>query len=165
MRLLPCLTGLLLFTTVAGAQPAANYNAGPGPGYDPSQQPMPDQGPAPGPGAGYDAGQPQGGPGYGAAPQDQGGQQGGMQHQGGGQRARIPFKQRFETANVTHDGRLTLDQARQGRLGMVVHNFGQIDADHKGYVTVQDVHAWHHARHQAQMAQQQGQGQAPPPQR
>ena len=156
MRLLPCLTGLLLITTVAGAQPA-NYSAGPGPGYDPGQQPMPESGPGPGPG--YDAGQPPAGSGYGPGPQ--GDPQNGMQH--GAQRAQVPFRQRFETANVTHDGRLTLDQARQGHLGMVVHNFDQIDADHKGYVTVQDVHAWHHARHQAQMAQQQGQ--APAPQR
>ena len=129
MRLLPCLTGLLLITTAAAAQPAPNA----GPGYDPGQQ----QG-APGPG--YDPGQAQG---TGAEPQ------------AGGRRAHVSFKQRFETANVTHDGRLTLDQARQGHILMVAKNFDQIDADHKGYVTVQDVHAWHHARHQARAAQDQ----------
>ena len=153
MRLLPCLTGLLLITSAAAAQPA-NYNAGPGPSYDPGSQPMP------GPGGDVGQGGPgQGGPGYGPGPEGPGGQgpqagPGGAPH-GGMQRPRVPFAQRFESANVTHDGRLTLEQARAGHMGMIAHNFEQIDADHKGYVTVQDVHAWHRARHQAQMAQQQ----------
>ena len=153
MRLLPCLPGLLLITAAAAAQPA-NYNAGPGPGYDPSAQPMP--GPD-------DVGQPQGDPGYGPGPQGPGGQEagpgGGMPQQNAARRPHGAFKQRFEAANLTHDGRLTLDQARQGHIAMVVRNFDQIDADHKGYVTIQDVHAWHRARRQAQ---QQGSSPAQP---
>ncbi len=141
MRLLHCLPGLLLVSTMAGAQPA-NYNAGPGPGYDPSQQAMPGQAPDAGPPP--DAGQPPG-PGQ----DGQGPRQNGAHHQ------HAKLKDRFEAANTSHDGRLTLQQAQQAHLGMVARNFDQIDADHKGYVTMQDVHAWHRARHQAKAQQQQ----------
>lgn len=52
------------------------------------------------------------------------------------------FRQRFDSANVTHNGRLTLDQARQGHMGMIARHFGEIDAGHKGYITMDDIRAY-----------------------
>ena len=46
--------------------------------------------------------------------------------------------QRFAAANVTRDGRLTLEQAQAG-MPMVARNFGSIDLDHKGYVTLSEI--------------------------
>jgi len=71
------------------------------------------------------------------------------------------MKARFEAANTSNDGKLTLDQARAAHLSMVVHHFDQIDAEHKGYVTLQDMHTWHQARHQTHLTAQQ---QTPQPQ-
>jgi len=56
------------------------------------------------------------------------------------------FKAKFEAANTTNDGKLTKDQAQAGHMGMVVKNFDAIDADHKGYVTLEDVKAFRAAR-------------------
>jgi len=50
--------------------------------------------------------------------------------------------QRFHDANVSHDGHLTLDQARAARLRMVVQDFEAIDKTQKGYVTLDDIKAW-----------------------
>jgi hypothetical protein len=52
------------------------------------------------------------------------------------------FIERFQAANTMGDGRLTLAQAQAGHLPMVVRNFDAIDAQHKGYVTLQDVRAY-----------------------
>jgi hypothetical protein len=71
---------------------------------------------------------------------------------------RAPLRERFEAANTTHDGKLTLDQARAAHLVGVVRHFSEIDADHKGYVTLQDVHTWMAAQRAAR-----GGGQMPPP--
>lgn len=65
------------------------------------------------------------------------------------------MKARFEAANTTNDGKLTLEQARAAHLGMVAHNFVQIDTERKGYVTLQDVKVWHQARKQARAGQKQ----------
>jgi len=65
----------------------------------------------------------------------------------------------FAAANVTHDGRLTLDQAQASGWKMVVRHFQDIDRDHKGYVTLQDVREFHKEVHAAKAAQQGG----PPP--
>ena len=46
--------------------------------------------------------------------------------------------QRFAAANVTHDGRLTRDQAATG-MPMVARNFDTIDVDHKGFVTLPEI--------------------------
>jgi len=67
------------------------------------------------------------------------------------------MRDRFEAANTTHDGRLTIDQAQAAGWHGLVRNFGQIDADHKGYVTIQDIRAWGQARRAARAGQQ------PPP--
>ena len=74
--------------------------------------------------------------------------------------ARQNFRARFEEANITHDGRLTLDQAQAARMGPLVRHFGEIDAGNKGYITMQDVRAWRQARRQAQGGPQ---GAPPPP--
>ncbi len=70
--------------------------------------------------------------------------------------------QRFDSANTSGDGRLTLQQAQAAHMGRIVKNFGQIDADRKGYVTKQDIQAWQHAMHQQQPPGQPPQY-APPP--
>ena len=101
-------------------------------------QPAPDQPPPP------DQGQ------QSEAPPPQGGQ---MAPPG----ARQNFRQRFEAANTTNDGRLTLQQAQAARMGQLVRHFSEIDSGNKGYITLQDVRAWHQAMHQ-------GQGAPPPPQ-
>ena len=62
------------------------------------------------------------------------------------QRPRMTFAQRFEAANTTHDGKLTLEQARTARLAVVVRNFAAIDRDNKGYITRRDMVAFNKAR-------------------
>jgi hypothetical protein len=61
---------------------------------------------------------------------------------------RSPFLARFQAANTTNDGKLTLDQAQAAHMIGIVKFFSQIDADHKGYVTIQDIHAWIASRRQ-----------------
>lgn len=61
------------------------------------------------------------------------------------------FAQRFAAANVTHDGRLTRDQAQA--LPQVARHFDAIDTAHKGYVTRADIRAWRVARRAARPAE------------
>jgi hypothetical protein len=49
--------------------------------------------------------------------------------------------QHFEKANVTHDGRLTLEQAQSGYKSIAGH-FTAIDQDKKGYITLDDINAY-----------------------
>jgi hypothetical protein len=58
-------------------------------------------------------------------------------------------RQRFEAANVTHDGKLTREQAEQAHWMGVFHHFDDIDRDRKGYVTLQDLHDYAVARRAA----------------
>jgi hypothetical protein len=51
------------------------------------------------------------------------------------------MQQRFEQANVTHDGHLTLDQANAGYKSIARH-FAAIDQDKKGYITEDDIRAF-----------------------
>jgi hypothetical protein len=46
--------------------------------------------------------------------------------------------QRFAAANVTHDGRLTRQQAQAG-MPRVAENFDAIDIDQKGFVTLPEI--------------------------
>lgn len=62
---------------------------------------------------------------------------------------RQSMQQRFDAANTTHDGKLTLDQAKTGRLARVVNNFAAIDAGKKGFVTMDDIHAYNRAQRAA----------------
>jgi hypothetical protein len=57
------------------------------------------------------------------------------------------FIERFQAANMTGDGRLTLAQAEAAHLQMIVRNFDTIDAQHKGYVTLQDIQAYRQQMH------------------
>jgi hypothetical protein len=50
--------------------------------------------------------------------------------------------QHFEKANTTHDGHLTLEQAKAGYPTVAKH-FAEIDTGGKGYVTQNDIAAWH----------------------
>jgi hypothetical protein len=61
-------------------------------------------------------------------------------------------KARFEAANVTHDGRLTQAQAAAAGWHGVAKHFSEIDRDNKGYVTMQDIHAWTEAKRAARGA-------------
>ena len=60
-------------------------------------------------------------------------------------RTHLTTEQRFEKANVTHDGHLTLEQAKTGYKSVAKH-FSAIDKDKKGYVTQDDIHAYYKAQ-------------------
>ena len=47
-------------------------------------------------------------------------------------RAHRTLQERFDEANVTHDGHLTLEQARS-KMPAVARDFAAIDTDNKGY--------------------------------
>lgn len=135
--------GLPAMASVAMAQ-SQNY---PPPGYDqfpagtpgtgpqaaPPSQPQ-DQGPppAPPPPQGGQYAPPQGGQ---YAP-PQGGQFAAPQ---GGQPGHLKGRARFDAANTTQDGRLTMAQAQAAHWMVVVRNFAAMDRDNKGYVTWQDI--------------------------
>jgi hypothetical protein len=53
----------------------------------------------------------------------------------------LTMEQRFEAANVTHDGHLTEPQAKAG-YRTVARHFAAIDQDKKGYVTEDDIRAY-----------------------
>jgi hypothetical protein len=59
------------------------------------------------------------------------------------------FIAKFEAANTTHDGHLTLAQAQAAGMKHIVKHFAQIDTGNKGYVTLDEIQAWHQA-HQHQ---------------
>jgi hypothetical protein len=64
---------------------------------------------------------------------------------------RQTLQQRFEAANATKDGHLTKDQAETAKWTYVTRHFAAIDKDSKGFVTVDDIHAYaastRHAHH------------------
>ncbi len=62
---------------------------------------------------------------------------------------RQTLQERFDAANTTHDGHLTQAQAASAKWTYVNKHFSAIDKDHKGYVTVDDIHAYAHAVHTA----------------
>lgn len=68
---------------------------------------------------------------------------GGCQHRGGWQEREAAFLDKFYAANTTHDGHLTLAQAKAAQLKPVVDHFAQIDTKNRGYVTFYDLQAWH----------------------
>jgi len=57
--------------------------------------------------------------------------------------------ERFDAANVTHDGRLTLQQAEAAQWEVVVRNFPAVDIGQKGYVTFDDLRVWQAAHNPA----------------
>ena len=57
------------------------------------------------------------------------------------------LQSRFEAADTNHDGKLTKAEAQAG-MPRVAKNFDQIDATHKGYVTLDDIAQYAAKRHQ-----------------
>lgn len=100
-------------------------------GADSAMMGAPDGGPDAGPGPG-----PDGAPGG-------GGMMGGWGGKGGHHRMDPgAFLMSFYAANTTHDGHLTLAQAKAGGLTPVADNFTAIDVKKRGYVTFYDIEAW-----------------------
>jgi hypothetical protein len=60
---------------------------------------------------------------------------------------RMTLQQHFDKVNTAHDGHLTKDQATAGKWGYVSRNFDAMDKDKKGYVTMDDIHAYARAHH------------------
>ncbi len=52
---------------------------------------------------------------------------------------------RFQKANVTHDGHLTKDEAVAARWPTVTRNFDSMDIGHNGYITIDDIQTWRKA--------------------
>ncbi|MGU7773066.1 EF-hand domain-containing protein [Burkholderia sp. MR1-5-21] len=57
------------------------------------------------------------------------------------ERAIAQLETRFATANTTHDGKLTREQAAAG-MPMVAQHFDEIDTQQNGYVTVAQIEAF-----------------------
>lgn len=55
---------------------------------------------------------------------------------------RQPLKERFEAANVTHDGYLTREQAAAANWPYLANHFDAIDTEHKGRVTLAEIRAY-----------------------
>ena len=63
----------------------------------------------------------------------------------------------FADANTTHDGHLTLAQAKAANMKFVTDHFADIDTKHRGYVTFYDIQAWgldNMAKHMEHRAEQ-----------
>jgi Ca2+-binding EF-hand superfamily protein len=50
------------------------------------------------------------------------------------------IEEKFKAADTNHDGKLTLVEAKSG-MPRVARGFSKIDADNKGYVTVDEIKA------------------------
>jgi hypothetical protein len=48
----------------------------------------------------------------------------------------------FYAANTTHDGHLTLAQAKAAGLTQLADHFSEVDVKKRGYVTFYDIEAW-----------------------
>ena len=70
-------------------------------------------------------------------------------------RQRLTMQERFDAANTSHDGKLTLDQAKAANYTRVVSNFDAIDAKKNGYVTMEDIRAYNRAQRAAHRAARQ----------
>jgi hypothetical protein len=53
------------------------------------------------------------------------------------------WQNKFDAANTTHDGHLTLPQAQAARMKPIVDHFAEIDTKNRGYLTFNDIMAWH----------------------
>ena len=63
------------------------------------------------------------------------------------QQMRAKIAERFAAADADHDGKLTRDEAKS-KMPMVSKEFDAIDKSHKGYVTLDDIHAFARERMQ-----------------
>ncbi len=66
----------------------------------------------------------------------------------------VSMAQKFASANSTHDGHLTEDQAKGGYPAVARH-FAEIDATKKGYITEDDIRTWEKAERERRHATQQ----------
>jgi len=66
----------------------------------------------------------------------------------------LTMDERFTKANTSHDGHLTLEQAKAGYPTLARH-FTDIDAAKNGYVTEDNIHAWQKAEREKRHAAQQ----------
>ena len=64
------------------------------------------------------------------------------------ERALVQLQSRFASANTTHDGKLTREQASTG-MPMVAKHFDEIDTQKNGFVTLPQIEAFMH-EHAAQ---------------
>jgi hypothetical protein len=71
------------------------------------------------------------------------------------QQMRAKMTERFATADVNHDGKLTREEA-ETKMPMVARNFDQIDKAHKGYVTLDDIQAFSREKMAARRAAKAG---------
>jgi hypothetical protein len=62
---------------------------------------------------------------------------------------RQTWQEHFAEANIAHDGHLTAEEAKGG-FKVITRHFDDIDIEHKGYVTQNDVRAWRVMRKAAQ---------------
>lgn len=76
-----------------------------------------------------------GGPGF-------GGPGGGWKHHRGPGEDMPAMLNKFYAANTSHDGHLTLAQAKAADFKPVADHFAEIDVAHHGYVTFYDIEAW-----------------------
>lgn len=67
-------------------------------------------------------------------------------------RAHRTLAERFSAANTTHDGKLTLDQARAGHMVAVARDFDKIDKDKDGTVTMDEIKSFQADRRAARRA-------------
>ncbi|MBV9250364.1 MAG: hypothetical protein JO227_14105 [Acetobacteraceae bacterium] len=74
---------------------------------------------------------------------------------------RQTWEEHFTQANISHDGHLTLEQAKSGYASIARH-FTEIDADKKGFVTEEDIRNWHKQRRALHHHQQRGGSSEPP---
>ncbi len=64
------------------------------------------------------------------------------------------LQNRFDAANTSHDGHLTLSQAQAANMRRVARHFDDIDFGHKGYVTLDDIRQFTRARRTARAGQE-----------
>ena len=53
----------------------------------------------------------------------------------------------FAAANTTHDGHLTKPQAEQSGWPRVAKHFDEIDSDHRGWITAEQIHVFNKSHH------------------
>jgi hypothetical protein len=73
------------------------------------------------------------------------------QAKGGEHHARMSAEEHFNAANTTHDGKLTEAQAAAGYKS-IARAFSEIDVNHHGYVTMDDIKTWRAAKKAARLA-------------
>jgi hypothetical protein len=99
--------------------------------------PPPGMGPPPPPGAPPPYAQPPAGPrAHPAGPGDH------HWHHGPGEGMQR-LQAMFAAANTTHDGHLTFPQAQAANMKPIVDHFAEIDTKNRGYITLNDIIAWH----------------------